>query len=159
MERHVPMMTLVEGLESQEVVNRARGGGGAFALPRHCGGVVRQFMCGVRADVEGMGEDVGVGDRGGELQFAVGDVAGGFGAGDEPRVDVVVPSATPQHRERSAIREEDEVHAALTCARGITGAAGGGVGVGDQFVNLGGPSAHVFDQPTEVVEKGVRVLG
>jgi hypothetical protein len=50
------------------------------------------------------------------------------------------------------------VHAALTCARGITGAAGGGVGVGDQFVDLGGPGAHVFDQPTEVLEEGVRVL-
>jgi hypothetical protein len=39
-ERHVAMMTLVEGLESQEVGNWAGGGGGAFALPRHCGGVV-----------------------------------------------------------------------------------------------------------------------
>jgi hypothetical protein len=51
------------------------------------------------------------------------------------------------------------MHTSLAGARGITGAAGGGVGVGDQFVNLGGPSAHVFDQPTEVLEEGVRVLG
>jgi hypothetical protein len=49
------MMTLVEGLESQEVGDRARGGGGAFALPRHCGGVFRQLLCGVGADVEGLG--------------------------------------------------------------------------------------------------------
>jgi hypothetical protein len=39
-------------------------------------------MCGMGADVEGLGEDVGMGDGGGELQFAVGDVAGGVGAGD-----------------------------------------------------------------------------
>jgi hypothetical protein len=37
MERHVAMMTLLEGLESQEVGNRARGGGCAFSLPRHSG--------------------------------------------------------------------------------------------------------------------------
>jgi hypothetical protein len=54
MERHVAMMRLVEGLESKEVGNRAHGGGGDFALPRHCGGVVRQLMCGVGADVEGL---------------------------------------------------------------------------------------------------------
>jgi hypothetical protein len=51
------------------------------------------------------------------------------------------------------------VHAALTCARGITCASGGGAVVGDQFVDLRGPGAHVFEQPTEVLEEAVRVLG
>jgi hypothetical protein len=36
-----------------------------------------------------------VGDGGGELQLAVGDVAGGVGAGDEPRGEVAGPSTTP----------------------------------------------------------------
>jgi hypothetical protein len=59
----------------------AGGGSGDFALPCHSGRIVRQLVGSVGVNVEGLGEDVGVSDGNGELQFAVGNVALGIGAG------------------------------------------------------------------------------
>jgi hypothetical protein len=77
MEWNVTVMTLMQGMDSEQVCDGTGCGSCAFSLPSDGGRVVGEIMDGVRADVDGLGEDVKLGDGGGEFQFAVGNVAVG----------------------------------------------------------------------------------
>lgn len=73
--RHVTVVALVEGLESQEVRSRTSGRRGAPLLPPHSGGVVRECVDSAFADLERVGQYVQVGQGRGQFEVAVGDRA------------------------------------------------------------------------------------
>ncbi len=87
MEGDVAVKTLVERLDPEEVCSRARGGGGAFALPEDCCGVVMTIVEGVLTNIGKLAYNVMLGNGAGQFKFTIIDGAGGIGKGDQGRDD------------------------------------------------------------------------
>jgi hypothetical protein len=72
---NVAVVSLMEGVKTEEISVRIVGGGGAFFMPEDCWCIIVERVNDVRAEVAKLGEDVMVSDGAGELEIAVRDVS------------------------------------------------------------------------------------
>lgn len=75
----VAVVPLVEGLQPEETGDGAGGGRRPLVAPTDCGGVVGESVGSTFPNVGSLGEDLTVGDGGGEFEVAVGNGAPGVG--------------------------------------------------------------------------------
>jgi hypothetical protein len=152
--REIPMKTLVDGLEAEEVGSWATGGGGAFALPKYGGGVVVEVMDGALPDIGQMGKDIVLGNGASQLEITVGDGAVRVAIRLEGAVRVGAEPLPPQEGSvgGSGVGRGEEKHTAHA-GPGCIACANGGRGGGNGFGNASGPSSQFGGQPPEVVEE------
>ena len=86
--RQVAVQTLMQGLQAQEISNRASGGGRAFGLPSQSRGVVREGADGAFSHLAGVGNHSMLSNGASELQIRVGNGAVGIVPTDHSLLDL-----------------------------------------------------------------------
>ncbi len=143
----VPMVSLVEGLEAQEVRRGRVGGHGATPLPSNGRRVVRARVGRALANVGEMDVSFVLHDSGGKFKVGHADVTGGVGLGDQSGAQGGRKGGTPKSWWRIVVEvEQDAAHAVLG---GIVG-AGDGRWQFDEFVEPGRTCGQVVLEPLEV---------
>jgi hypothetical protein len=148
----VTVMTLMKTGKPEKISCRVAGGNGAFGNTADGGGVVIKNSEGAGAGVEGLGEDILVGNHTSELKVTDGKVTRRIGVGDEALLDVNREGGTPENR-CGTIDEPDATHARLG---GING-ANAGREIRDNLSKLCGAKVQVGGECLKIIQLGTHM--
>lgn len=148
---NVAVVTLVDAVEPKKIGSGPCGGGGVFVMPGDRGGVVTEGDNGTAMTVDGLCDDVLLGNEASQLKVRIGDVSKGVRKGDKSILNVGRKWSTPQERPNVGVGGSREPYPTHSRGRGIVWAHRNGV-VRDKFSQFRGPGGQGAGQILKIIK-------